>query len=137
VVDKVSVTIVSPEQHFLTDDVDMVVVPGSEGDIGVLPRHAAMISSLRPGIVTLYRGEEKQHIFLSSGFVDINEKACLVLAENCEYVTDMNFEELESYAQRLSEELQIARTQAEKDELEEIRKMTLYKVEMIRKLKAH
>lgn len=135
--DKVSVTIVSPEQHFLTDDVDMVVVPGSEGDIGVLPKHAAMISSLRPGIVTLYRGEEKQYIYLSSGFVDINENTCLVLAEDCEYVSAMNAEELETYAQRISEELQIARTQAEKDELEEIRKHTLYKVEIIRKLKAH
>jgi F-type H+-transporting ATPase subunit epsilon len=132
--EKVNFTLVSPEKLVLTDRVDMVVVPGSSGDFGVLPRHSALISTLRPGLVTIYRGDKKEFVFISAGFANVTEKSCLVLGEDCEFVADMNLEELEKYAQRLREEIEIARTQKEIDELKKIHGITLLKLDLIRKL---
>ena len=71
--DKVNLILVSPEKLVLTDQVDMVVVPGEAGDFGVLPRHAALISTLRPGLMTIHRNGKKQFVFISAGFANVNE----------------------------------------------------------------
>ena len=56
--------LVSPERLVLSQDVDMVIVPGEEGDMGILPAHAAVISVLRPGLIQVYEaGEITQRIF--------------------------------------------------------------------------
>ena len=132
--DKVNLIIVSPEKLVLTDQVDMVVVPGGAGDFGVLSRHAALISTLRPGLLTIYRQDKKQYVFISAGFANVTEQSCLVLGEDCEYVEDMNLAELTTYAQQLREEIEIARTQKEIDELRRIREITLLKLELVRRL---
>ena len=75
--------LVSPEQLVYNDKAGMIIVPGKEGDIGVLPGHSKLLSSLRSGRIMIY-GEDKQLIksfFLSGGFVEINPEKCIVLAE--------------------------------------------------------
>jgi len=70
----ISFDLVSPEQLVLNDKVGMIIVPGKEGDMGVLPGHSKFLSSLRPGRVMVY-GEDKQLLqsfFVSGGFVEIN-----------------------------------------------------------------
>lgn len=133
--DKIHLTLVSPERLVLSDTVDMVVVPGENGEFGVLPKHAALISSLRPGLVTIYRGQEKQYVFVSGGFANVNEETCLVLAEDCELVNNMDLQELTAYAQRLKEEIEIARSEKEIEALKQVRAMTLLKMHLIEKLK--
>ena len=79
----ISFDLVSPEQLVFNDKAGMIIVPGKEGDIGVLPGHSKLLSSLRSGRVLIY-GEEKQLLksfFLSGGFVEINSEKCIVLAE--------------------------------------------------------
>ena len=79
----ISFDLVSPEQLIFSDKAGMIIVPGKEGDIGVLPGHSKLLSSLRSGRVMIY-GEDKQLIksfFLSGGFVEINPEKCIVLAE--------------------------------------------------------
>ena len=79
----ISFDLVSPEQLVYNDKAGMIIVPGKEGDIGVLPGHSKLLSSLRSGRVMIY-GEDKQLIksfFLSGGFVEINPEKCIVLAE--------------------------------------------------------
>ena len=81
--------LVSPEQLVFNDKVGMIIVPGKDGDIGVLPGHSKLLSSLRPGRIMVY-GEEKnllKSFFVSAGFVEINPKKCIVLAEE---VFEMN-----------------------------------------------
>ena len=80
---KISFDLVSPEQLLFNDEVGMIIVPGKDGDIGVLPGHSKVLSSLRPGRVMVY-GEDKNLIksfFVTGGFVEINSKKCTVLAE--------------------------------------------------------
>ena len=82
----ISFDLVSPEQLVFNDKVGMIIVPGKEGDIGVLPGHSKLLSSLRPGRVMVY-GEDKhllQSFFVSGGFVEINPEKCIVLAEEVE-----------------------------------------------------
>ena len=80
--DKVLFELVSPERLLASEQVDMVVVPGAEGDFGVLPRHAPLLSVLRPGVVGLWQGNaETTRIFVAGGFAEVNEEGCTVLAE--------------------------------------------------------
>lgn len=135
--EKVEFILVSPEKHVMSDFVDMVVVPGESGDFGVLPDHAAMISNLRPGLVTIYKGEEKQHIFITEGFANVNEASCTVLAETTEFVDELNLEEMETLYKHLQEEIDIARDESEKQELGRSREIMMTKIQLLKKLSEH
>jgi F-type H+-transporting ATPase subunit epsilon len=81
----VSLEIVSPEKLLISVAVDMVVIPASEGDIGVLPEHSPMIVLLRGGEVILYEGDQiSARYFVTGGFAEITEERCTVLADTAE-----------------------------------------------------
>jgi len=74
--------LVSPEKLLLSEEVEMVVVPGVEGDFGVLPGHAPMISTVRPGVIHVFEGGSvKSRIFVAGGFAEVTAARCTVLAE--------------------------------------------------------
>jgi F-type H+-transporting ATPase subunit epsilon len=80
----ISFDLVSPENLIFNDEVGMVIVPGKDGDLGILPGHSKVMSSLRPGRVMVY-GEGKnllKSFFVSGGFAEINPEKCIVLAES-------------------------------------------------------
>ena len=75
--DQVSFELVSPEKLLVSQPVEMVVVPGEEGDFGVLPRHAPMISKVRPGLIQIYQGGQVQEsIFVAGGFAEVTPARC-------------------------------------------------------------
>lgn len=80
---KIAFELVSPEQLMLSEDVEMVIVPGAEGEFGVLSRHAPMISSLRPGVIGICRQGRKPdaRYFVAGGFAEVTGERCTVLAE--------------------------------------------------------
>ncbi len=72
--------IVSPEKLLLSRAVEMAVIPGSEGEIGVLPGHAPMIVTLQGGMIKLYRsGQVTDRLFVGGGFAEITPTQCTVL----------------------------------------------------------
>jgi len=80
--DKVQFELVSPEKLLLSEAVDMVVVPGSEGNFGVLAGHSLFISTVRPGVIDVYEGSEiSERIFVSGGFAEVTAERCTVLAD--------------------------------------------------------
>lgn len=86
--------IISPERLLLSREVDMVVVPGTEGDIGVLPGHCMMVTSLRGGLVDLYEGQQiVDQFFVTGGFAEITESRCSVLADEIIRRADIDLEE--------------------------------------------
>ena len=102
----ISFDLVSPEQLVFNDKVGMIIVPGKEGDIGVLPGHSKLLSSLRPGRVMIY-GEDKQLIksfFVSAGFVEINPEKCIVLAEEVFEMSSLDKNAIEQEIQKLENE---------------------------------
>ncbi len=84
----ISFDLVSPENLIFNDDVGMIIVPGKDGDFGVLPGHTKVMSSLRPGRVMVY-GEDKnllKSFFVSGGFTEVNPEKCIVLAESVDEI---------------------------------------------------
>lgn len=73
---KVSFRLVMPERELLATEADMVVVPGSEGDFGVLPGHAPLVSTVRPGVLEVYQGSKVQQRFLvAGGFAEVTPES--------------------------------------------------------------
>jgi F-type H+-transporting ATPase subunit epsilon len=80
--DKVQFELVSPEKLLLSEAVDMVVVPGADGNFGVLPGHSLLISTVRPGVIDVYDGNLiGERIFVSGGFAEVTPERCTVLAD--------------------------------------------------------
>jgi F-type H+-transporting ATPase subunit epsilon len=80
--DQVNFELVTPERMVLSEMVDMVVVPGTEGNFGVLPGHALLISTIRPGTIDVYQGQTvTQRIFVVGGFAEVTPERCTVLAD--------------------------------------------------------
>jgi F-type H+-transporting ATPase subunit epsilon len=87
----VSLEIVSPSKLLVSQSVDMVVIPGLEGDIGVLQEHSPMITVLRGGEVILYEGERvTARYFVTGGFAEITEERVTVLADTAEPSSSLN-----------------------------------------------
>lgn len=83
--------LVSPERVLVSEEARMVVVPGEAGDFGVLAQHAPMLSSIRPGVLTVFSPDgTTKRIFVAGGFADVTPEQCSVLAEEA-----VSLEELE------------------------------------------
>ena len=89
--------LVSPERLIISKDVSMVVVPGSEGLFGVLPRHTSMLSALAPGVVDVYEADViTERLFVVNGFAEVTGDRCTVLAEDVMPIEELNPNALES-----------------------------------------
>lgn len=99
----ISFDLVSPENLIFNDKVGMIIVPGKDGDLGILPGHSKVISTLRPGRVMIY-GEDKnllKSFFVSGGFAEVNPEKCIVLAENVEELSSLEKSLVEKEIQQL------------------------------------
>jgi F-type H+-transporting ATPase subunit epsilon len=80
--ERVQFELVTPERLLISEMVEMVVVPGTEGNFGVLPGHAPLISSIRPGTIDIYEGQSiTRRIFVVSGTAEVTPERCTVLAD--------------------------------------------------------
>ena len=99
----ISFDLVSPENLIFNDEVGMIIVPGKDGDFGVLPGHSKVMSSLRPGRVMVY-GEDKnllKSFFVSGGFAEVNPEKCIVLAESVDEINTIEKTAIEKEIQDL------------------------------------
>ena len=111
----ISFDLVSPENLIFNDEVGMVIVPGKDGDFGVLPGHSKVMSSLRPGRVMVY-GEDKnllKSFFVSGGFAEVNPEKCIVLAESVNEINSLEKAAIEKEIQ----DLESQDTDSSKDQL--------------------
>jgi F-type H+-transporting ATPase subunit epsilon len=80
--DRIAFELVTPERLLISEPVEMVVVPGTEGNFGVLPGHAPLISTIRPGMIEIYEGQTvRRRIFVVSGIAEVTPELCTVLAD--------------------------------------------------------
>lgn len=90
----VNLEIVSPERLLLSRPVDMVVIPASEGDMGVLEGHSPAIVMLRGGVIALYEGEQvTDQMYVAGGFAEVTPERCTVLANEVLAPADLSREE--------------------------------------------
>ncbi len=116
---KVAFELVSPERLLASEEVDMVVAPGADGDFGVLPEHCPLMSLLRPGIIEIYEGNRvAQRIFVGGGFAEVNERGCIVLAEEAVPVGDIDVQAAEKRIKLAKDDLSGAGDDVTKAKLE-------------------
>lgn len=95
--DKVNFEVVTPARQLAEASADMVVVPGGDGDFGVLPGHAPMMSTVRPGIINIYEGDKVvDRFFVAGGFVEVSEKGVSILAEEAEHIDAIKLDDAKS-----------------------------------------
>jgi F-type H+-transporting ATPase subunit epsilon len=109
--EKIAYELVSPERLLRSGEADMVVVPGTEGDFGVLPGHAPVISTIRPGILEIHDGGgDADKIFISGGLCEVSTDRCTVLADEAVPVADMDRADLEQRLKNAEEDFADATT---------------------------
>lgn len=107
--DKVQFELVSPERLLMSEEADMVVVPGADGDFGVLAEHSPVISVVRAGTITVFTGNDvSERIFVAGGFAEVTADRCTVLAEQAEPVGDIDRPAVESQLAGLRDDLSAA-----------------------------
>lgn len=120
--------LVSPTRLLKSEPVEMVVVPGAEGDIGVLPEHSPLICTVRPGVIKIYTNDKiSEEIFVAGGFCEVSPDRCTVLAEEAILLNDLNRPEAEERLRRAKEKVQTAT----EHEIEEARKHLTLAEEMM------
>src|SRR5882672_10669898 len=82
--------LVSPEKLLFSGDVEQVDVPGAEGDFGVLTGHAPMVTTLRPGILTVHAAGGEQKMVVLGGFAEVSEAGLTILADLAEKAADLD-----------------------------------------------
>lgn len=92
IAEKIDLEIVTPERLVLGETVDEVILPGSEGYLGVLPGHAPLLTALGVGEVSYRAGERWRHLAVSGGFAEVLRDRVSVLAETCERAEEIDLE---------------------------------------------
>ena len=103
--DQFNYKLVTPEKIYLEGDAQMVVLPGAEGDLGVLPNHSNIITSLRPGIIKVTNSDQTQSLFVEEGFIKFSNNELLVIAvgldEEAALNNDFINDKIENYTSAL------------------------------------
>ena len=97
--------ILTPQASTLSETVDGVTLPSANGEIGILPGHAALISALGAGVLAYTRGSETQRLVISGGFVEVKQDRVSVLAEVAEKAADIDAEKARAELQEAQAEL--------------------------------
>ena len=108
---------VSPESVLFSGDVDQVDLPGIEGDMGILPEHAPLVTTLRPGIVTIFRGSNREPVVVIGGFAEVSPAGLTILADRAVARADFDMESLASEIRDTEEDVTDAEDDAQRDKL--------------------
>jgi F-type H+-transporting ATPase subunit epsilon len=102
---KLLLEIVTPDRSLVRDEVDEVVVPGSEGELGVLPGHTPLLATLKVGEMWYRQGSEKHYLAIAFGFVEVLPDRVTILAHVAERPQDIDIERAERAKRRAEERL--------------------------------
>ena len=108
---------VSPESVLFSGDVDQVDLPGAEGDMGILAGHAPLVTVLRPGIVTIYRGVAREAVVVTGGFAEVGPAGLTVLADRAVARENFDLATLREEIKNAEEDVADAKDEAQRDKL--------------------
>lgn len=115
---KIHLTVVTPEREMVNDtEVDQVNIPGGEGDLGILPEHAPLFTTMRPGSFSYEKGDEIVSLVVGHGYAEVTNNRVTVLAETAEYVDEIDLARAEE-ARKKAEAL-LAKPDLEEEDFRE------------------
>ena len=106
--DKIKFELVSPERKIASGEADSILVPGFEGDFTVLSNHAAYLSSLRAGILTIFDSGKTTEYFVQNGFAEVSDQGLIILAEKALEKSEMNIESIKKEISLLEKKIEEA-----------------------------
>jgi F-type H+-transporting ATPase subunit epsilon len=117
--EQIQFELVSPERLLMSRAVDMVVVPGAEGDFGAMPQHAPFISALRPGVIAVFENSQvTDRVFVAGGFAEVTPDRCTVLAERAVPLTELSRDQIDAELRDARDDLADAKDDRERAEAE-------------------
>jgi F-type H+-transporting ATPase subunit epsilon len=135
---KVEFELVSPERLLVSQSVDMVVVPGGDGDFGVLPGHAPLLSTVRAGVITVYEAKVIiDRIFVAGGFAEVTRERCTVLAEVAMPVADIDTAKAEQDLRDARDDAAGASTDSDRDAATRRADIAQAKLDAVRRAAVH
>jgi len=112
------VEVVTAERELYNGEADMVVAHGSEGSLGILPRHAALLTTLAPGELRIKLGGAEEPLFVSGGFLEVRSNVVTVLADTAEHAEEIDQARAQEARRRAQERLAQAQSDVERAELQ-------------------
>ncbi|WP_417483571.1 F0F1 ATP synthase subunit epsilon [Maricaulis sp.] len=116
--DKLHFDLVSPERRLFAGEVDMVVVPGEDGDFGVLPKHAPFMSVIRSGAIIITRDGVNERTFIHGGFAEVTPEGLTILAEEAIPVSEIDVAKVERELVDAREDVGFAKTEEARESAE-------------------
>jgi len=104
--DTLTFSLVSPERELFSGQVDQVDLPGSEGDLGVLPNHSPLMAAIRTGAITVYANGTEEKFFVEGGFADVTPAGLTVLAELATPLADIDRDDLSARIEKARADLE-------------------------------
>ena len=129
--DKLHFELVSPAKLLKSAEVDMVVVPGAEGDFGVLPMHAPIVSTLRTGIIEVHDGGDVERLLVVGGFAEVNAAGLTILAETAMPLAEVDKAHYEAELKNLQEDVQDAKDDDTRSRAEKARDRVVSIIEVL------
>jgi F-type H+-transporting ATPase subunit epsilon len=118
--DKIAFDLVSPERLLLSQAVDMVTIPGSEGYMGVMAGHMALVSTLRAGMINMLDNGTETRFFIMGGFAEINASKVIVLAEEALPMSELDLAVLDQRIRDAQEDEIAAKNDATRQKAAEL-----------------
>jgi F-type H+-transporting ATPase subunit epsilon len=111
--------VVSVERSLFEGDVDFIVANGADGELGILPRHAALMTSLKPGTLKITQGDKETLLFVGGGFLEVLPDRVTVLADTAERAEEISIERAEEARKHAQEKLAGTLTTSEEVEFQQ------------------
>ena len=125
--------VVSAERVVYSDDVDLVVAPGTDGELGILPHHAPLMTTLEAGELRIKKGGEEFHLAISGGFLEVRPDRVIILADAAERVEEIDIARAEAARRRAEEQLQRQLSKAEAASVEAALRRSLTRLRVVQK----
>jgi len=113
--EKLSLEVVAPEKMVMSKTVDMVTISGTEGDFGVLPGHAALVSSIRPGFLEIEADKETEKMFIGGGFIEVLEDKVSILATEVLSAEQIDISDCEEKISKCNSDIDVSETDTDKE----------------------
>jgi F-type H+-transporting ATPase subunit epsilon len=127
--------IVTVERAVFSDDVDMVTAPGKEGQLGILPHHAALMTTLNPGDLIAKKSGEEYILAISGGFLEVRGNRVIVLADTAERAEEIDISRAEAAKRRAQEQLAHPASHSEAMAAEATLRRALARIEAVDRIK--
>lgn len=101
----IKLDIVTAERQILSEQVNSIVAPGVDGELGILPHHAPLMTMLQPGELLIRKGDEETYMAVTGGFLEVKPDEVIILADACERSEEIDIERAEAAKKRAEERL--------------------------------